>query len=137
RDFYNNGGGQALIVRLYRAPDPASDAAATISVDGLSLEATSPGVWGKKLRVTLDPDVSDEMRTRLELDPDDALFNMTVSNGSVTERFLNLTVKDNARRIDRVLADESNLVRWQGDWPNAAPGLPKLAAAKTKLEALK
>jgi hypothetical protein len=30
-----------------------------------------------------------------------------------TERFLNLTVTDNARRSDRVLTDESQLIRWK------------------------
>ena len=137
RDFYNNGGSQALIVRLYKDPATATDAIATIAVDGMSLAATSPGGWGKKLRVALDPDVSAETRTRLGLGASDALFNMTVTYGGTTERFLNLTVTDNARRIDRVLQDESNLVQWKGAWPGTTPALPKLAVAVTKLAALK
>jgi len=137
RDFYNNGGSQALIVRLYRDPATATDATSTITVDGMALAATSPGGWGKKLRVMLDPDVSAETRTRLGLGANDALFNMSVSYGSSTERFLNLTVTDNARRIDRVLQDESNLLQWKGTWPTTAPALPKLGVAATKLAALK
>ena len=74
RDFYSNGGSQALIVRLYRDPDTATDATAAITVDGLTLAASSPGAWGKKIRVSLDPDVSAEVRTRLGLGANDALF---------------------------------------------------------------
>jgi len=137
RDFYNNGGSQALIVRLYRDPATPGDATSTITVDGMALAASSPGGWGKKVRVSLDPDVSSETRTKLGLGANDALFNMSVSYGSSTERFLNLTVTDNARRIDRVLADESNLVGWKGAWPGTAPTLAKLAAAATALTTLR
>jgi phage tail sheath protein FI len=137
RDFYNNGGSQALIVRLYRDPATATDATSSISVDGLTFAASSPGEWGKKLRVALDPDVSEEVRTRLGLASTDALFNMTVSDGARTERYLNLTVTDNARRVDRVLKSESSLLRWKGSWPSSAPGMAKLQAAATALTALK
>jgi phage tail sheath protein FI len=136
RDFYNNGGSGALIVRLYKDPATATDSTATIKADGLTLAASSPGAWGKSVRVALDPDVSSEVRTQLGLAATDALFNLTVSSGGRTERFLNLTNTDNARRIDRVLLAESNLVRWKGAW--AAPaGMPKLDAAAAKLAALK
>jgi phage tail sheath protein FI len=137
RDFYNNGGSQALIVRLYRDPATPGDAFATVTVDGMALSAASQGAWGKKIRVALDPDVSAETRTKLGLAASDALFNMTVSYGGRTERLLNVTVTDNARRIDRVLQAESTLATWKGAWPGSAPALPKVAAAATALAALK
>jgi len=137
RDFYNNGGSQALIVRLYRDPATATDATSTVTVDGMALAASSPGAWGKKIRAAIDPDVSSEMRTKLGLGAGDALFNMSVSYGGSSERFLNLTVTNNARRIDRVLQAESGLLRWKGAWPSSAPTLTKLAAAATALAALK
>lgn len=134
RDFYLNGGSQAIIVRLYKE-DPATPAKASITVDDLTLAAKSPGAWGKKLRATYDVEVSEEMRARLELSLSDALFNLTVRFGNTAEKFRNLTVTDNARRIDRVLKAESSLVEWKGDWPPTT--LPKLEKAKSERTALK
>jgi phage tail sheath protein FI len=145
RDFYNNGGSQALIVRLYAAPDPAGDANSALNVDTLTLEARSPGEWGRKLRATTDVDVSNEMRQKLNIGANDALFNLSLRYGNVSERFLNLTTADTARRIDRVLESESRLVRWKGNPPTSAvavkaaddaatAGEKKLAAAKTPEE---
>ena len=135
RDFYLNGGSQAIIVRLYKAPANADDAKSRTTVDGLKLVASSPGKWGKKLRATIDVEVPDEMRTRLNLGADDALFNLTIRQGNITERFLNVTLTDNARRADRVLEAGSNLARWDGAI-SPAPNMPKLKAARDKLKAL-
>ncbi len=133
RDFYLNGGGQAIIVRLYAAPDAATDATAKLAVDTLSLEAASPGAWGRKLRVAVDGAVSDDTRLALGLGADDPLFNLTVRYGTTTEKFLNLTYADTARRIDRVLRVQSNLVRWSGTAPDGAIKFTKLADwAKTR-----
>ena len=55
----------------------------------------------------------------------DALFNLTIRYGNTSEKFLNVTVTDNARRIDRVLKAESSLVELT--WPSATP-----TATKTK-----
>jgi phage tail sheath protein FI len=120
RDFYLNGGSQAIIVRLYKFPVISADAKAKLSVDGLEFTAKSPGAWGKKLRVTIDVEVADEVRTRLGLAAADALFNLTIRLGNVSEKFLNVTVTDSARRIDRVLKTESSLVElvWSGTTPN-------------------
>ena len=136
RDFYLNGGSQALIVRIYKDPTPATDATSGLAVDTLTLAASSPGEWGKGLRAELDVDVPDEVRTGLGLGASDPLFNLTVRHGNTSERFLNLSVADNARRIDRVLKAESSLVQWKGDWPGTAPGMPDTVAGKTALDAL-
>src|SRR5262249_28518017 len=110
------------------------DGKGRFTVDDAKLVAQSPGAWGKKLRATIDVETPDEMRTRLGLGPDDALFNLTLRHNGGAERFLNLTVTNNSRRIDRVLKAESNLAQWDGDW--AAPALPKLTTARTKWKAL-
>ncbi|TMJ15763.1 MAG: phage tail sheath family protein [Alphaproteobacteria bacterium] len=136
RDFYVNGGAQALIVRLYADPDAPATAAAALAVDDLALAANSPGIWGRKLRATIDPDVSEEVRTRLGLAATDPLFNLTLRRGNTIEKFLNVSVADNPRRIDRVLAAESNLAIWAGAWPGTAPKLPKLALAVTARDTL-
>jgi phage tail sheath protein FI len=136
RDFYLNGGRQAIVVRLYKDPATAADATASLTVDTLTLAAASPGEWGSKLRASTDVEVPAEMRSRLGLTSNDALFNLTIRHGNASERFVNLTVTDNARRIDRVLKAESSLVVWKGAWPGTAPALTATAAARTAWDAL-
>jgi uncharacterized protein len=137
RDFYMNGGSQAIIVRLYHPkqkqkdgkPEVDSDnkpvyevAKAKLAAGGgtsdaskLSLIAASPGAWGNKLRARIDHNVPAEVANRYGLQNGE-MFNLTVrdTNTGVTESFLNVSVKDSARRVDRVLEDSSNLVRVNG-----------------------
>lgn len=130
RDFFLNGGGQAVVVRLYKNPDTASDATAVVALDGVDFKAKYPGKWGQKLRLSIDVEVSEQVRSKLNLAASDALFNLTVRYGNRSEKFLNLTNNaQSARRIDRVLAAESNLITLA--WPNAAPTLPLTSAAAT------
>src|SRR5579884_700635 len=49
RDFFLNGGNQAIIVRLFD-PDPGTPAA--VNVGNLKFVAATPGQWGVYLRVT-------------------------------------------------------------------------------------
>jgi phage tail sheath protein FI len=127
RDFFQNGGSTALIVRLYKAQDAGTGIAAFDLPSGtpkLTLEATSPGSWGNKLRITVDTNVAAEVKTALGLAAGDDLFNLTVRDagpGGTTEKFLNLTTKVSSRRIDQVLAAESNLLAWKGTYPATAP----------------
>jgi uncharacterized protein len=109
RDFYLNGGSQAIVVRLQK------NAAKAIN-DDLKLEAANAGEWGNKIVVTVDhKGITEDVAKRYGLKEED-LFNLTVyddpPNGSV-EKFLNVSVKEDsgARRLDRVLKEESNLVR--------------------------
>jgi len=123
RDFYLNGGSQAIIVRLYAAQGE-ENGKSKLKVAGLTLEASYPGGWGMNLRATVDTDVSEEVAIRMGLNPsditkpNDQLFNLTVrdtSPGGAVERFLNLTViPKKSRSIDKVLKAESNLVHWDG-----------------------
>ena len=118
RDFFINGGSQAIIVRLYHPEKDGTSSVkerAIISLDGLSLEAIYPGRWGLNLRVSFDVDVSQEVADRMGFSSKESLFNITirdVSPGGITERILNVSVEDGPRRIDKVLADESKLMRW-------------------------
>lgn len=138
RDFYLNGGSQAIIVRLYEYKDPnkTDDARASLAVDDLSLVAKSEGTWGKKLRASIDVEVADEMRTRLGLNAKDALFNLTIRFGNSSEKFFNLTVADTTRRIDRVLKAESSLVELLESKDNILPKVTKVVAAADNLRKL-
>ncbi|MBZ4415584.1 phage tail sheath subtilisin-like domain-containing protein [Myxococcus sp. RHSTA-1-4] len=125
RDFFLNGGGQAIVVRLYRAESGtgAKPGRAGVAVGGLTLEAANEGAWGNNLAVSVETPGSAEVAARMGLTAAD-LFNLTVRDtgaGGATEQHLHLTVKDTARRVDRVLAAESKLVRWAGAWPGTEP----------------
>ena len=109
RDFFLNGGSQALIVRCYR-PDGANAERATMSIDGLDLEAASPGAWGNQLRVRIDHDTRDLLPTEVA----NSLFNLSVKDvGADTfEIFRNVSVTaGHPRRVDTVLGNESQLLR--------------------------
>ena len=105
QQFFQNGGTDALIVRVHNGA-----AAATLTLAaGFNLVAANPGKWGEKLRVRIDHNT----RPPLPTDPPNSLFNLSVRDTAtgVTERFLNLsTDPNNARYVTRVLAQESNLV---------------------------
>jgi uncharacterized protein len=113
RDFFQNGGAQAVIVRLYKkkSGEGVNDFA-KISLTNLDLLAASRGSWANALRVRIDDKVSADIATRYGLLPTD-LFNLTVrhSGTGAMETFLNVTVKESPRRVDRVLANESAMLR--------------------------
>ncbi|HEY9604355.1 MAG TPA: phage tail sheath subtilisin-like domain-containing protein [Allocoleopsis sp.] len=124
QDFFDNGGSQAIIVRLVHHPKEGGDTdkhgatKATLDANGLSLEAASEGSWGNALRVRIDHDVYP--------DADDAanLFNLTVFDEGTNqlEGFRNVSVKmDHPRRIDKVLLNESNLLRVRLPLPTEKP----------------
>ena len=126
RDFYLNGGSQAIIVRLEKNSAKARN-------NDVKLEAASPGTWGNALVYVVDSKgITDDVAARFGIAKND-LFNLTIYDNpgsGVVEQFLNVAVTTDAgsRRLDRVLADESNLVRMQlkndgtPDLPGARPG---------------
>lgn len=140
-DFFRNGGSQAVIVRLFHQPTVGSAAAsgiATFAVDTLNLVAANPGAWGNNLLIAVDykdrtGTVSTEIAAGLGVAATD-LFNLTVtyfsSTGAVSERFVNLTIKDSLRRVDRVLAQGSKFVRVAVDSTGAA-ALPTALPAES------
>ena len=125
RDFYLNGGQQAIIVRLQK------NAGKSKNTD-LKLEAASAGKWGDQMTFTVDTNgITDDVATRYGIAKAD-LFNLTVyedkenpTKGRV-ERSLNVSTGNGAgaRRLDRVLESSSNLVRVQ----KKNDGTPDLAA---------
>jgi phage tail sheath protein FI len=126
RDFFLNGGNQAVIVRLYRG----DAGAATLEPSGLKLVAANPGEWGKRLRATITRPTGPaaaELATRYGLAAD-AFSNLQVREdrpNGLREEIRNLTVVEGPRRVDRVLEQESLLVRV----PLRADGTPDLPAA--------
>jgi hypothetical protein len=115
RDFFNNGGGQAIVVRAFHATGAATAASAQAQADlaPITVNAAGPGTWGNELRVRVD---YDEV-------PEPHLFNLTVAlvrgatakeAGTVLERevFRNLSLRvGHVRRIDRALNASSRLLR--------------------------
>ncbi len=151
RDFFRNGGAQAIIVRAFGLPPPApvvagaappaaapavaaaaaSGAAQLVADAKLTLEAASPGTWGDILRARI---VTAEGETA---PGDPSLFNLSVAlvrtdaNGKVEELselelFRNVSLMDgHPRRVDNVLKAESKLVRAVGFTPvTGAPVKP-------------
>jgi phage tail sheath protein FI len=118
--FFRNGGSQSIVVRLYHpGTDPAK---AKLSVGGMKLEAASEGAWGRNLRAEVDNDVSQDVADALGVAKEN-LFNLTVTDDGtgVTETHRNVTVVRSIRRVDQILEQDSDLVRWDGDFPGTAP----------------
>src|ERR1700693_2702312 len=122
RDFFINGGGQAIIIRLYH-PDPgtlpaaAPKEAAPLDVGDLKFVAKDQGKWGVYLRVSVDNDnISQDVATAMNVNKSD-LFNLTVrdSASGKSERFLNLTVVPSSRAVDKVLTAGSDLISYSGN----------------------
>lgn len=110
RDFFINGGAQAIVVRLYKGA--AGTANAQLAITNLPLQAASAGTWGNQLRVRIDNHVSTDVATLYGLAAAD-LFNVTVRDmaSGAQESFLNVSVKESPRRVDRVLKASSALIR--------------------------
>ncbi len=111
RDFYSNGGSQAIIVRLINS---ATKSVIPLTTNALTLEAASEGGWGNSLSATIDYNTADPANANL--------FNLTVTDGTSTEKFLNLSISSgDPGYVVRVLKGSSNLVRVQGGTVNARP----------------
>jgi hypothetical protein len=125
RDFYLNGGSRAIIVRLFHpSPIPSNNVPAPLAksillANELRLEATNEGSWGNNLRARIDYDVKGEDAANL--------FNLSIrdirDDGTVqVEVFRNVSVSSgHPRQVDRVLENESNLVRANGTLPLTRP----------------
>ena len=135
RAFFLNGGGSAVVVRLYGAPS-GSDGRASLTVGGVRLTAVDPGAWGNALQASVDrDDITADVADRFGVALGD-LFNLVVTGQGTTERFANVTVVEGPRRVDRVLAQQSRLVRTAGtlpaDNPAATPSTGDTPAPRTK-----
>ena len=147
-DFFRNGGGEALVVRMFVAPAPDDDDGdgdggdgadaeipipAAITHGGLTLRAASPGSWGRNLRLRVDHDNRPTdlpwMATFGVAQAD--LFNLTLRDtvSGAEERYVNLTVRESPRRVDRVLGQQSGLMQTTGELPEAVPAAHAPATA--------
>jgi uncharacterized protein len=130
RDFFSNGGSQALIVRVYK-PVAGVASVAPLAAPGLSLVAATPGAWSGRLRVRIDHDT----RTTPAF-PGEAvntLFNLAVKDMGTgqTEMFRNVSFALNhPRSVGKVLLNESTLIRL-GAPVAALPGAHPAIAAGT------
>jgi uncharacterized protein len=137
RDFYLNGGGDALIVRIVHTGDgdDRDAASATLDVDGLELTAAGPGAWGNALTVTVThppPGDAEAVADGQGVEPDD-LFSLTIGGNPVgppPETFLNVTVAEGPRRVDIALAG-SRLVDVTGSLPSDRPAEGDYTVATT------
>ena len=87
---------------------------AQLKVGDLKLEAANEGAWGNKLQASVDHEVKDD---------DQNLFNLSIQVGTSgpTEQFRNVSVDTgSSRRVDKVLKNQSSLVRVQVDGNNKA-----------------
>jgi uncharacterized protein len=133
KDFFLNGGTQAIIVRLLQ-PTPLQ-ARLNLSTDSgggggggqaatpLTLVASSKGTWGNNLRAAVDYDTADPSDTKLfnltvlEMVPDTTVvetkpLTQQAKQAVTIERFLNVSIDDTSPRyLPRVLRDNSQLVR--------------------------
>ncbi|MFE2124236.1 phage tail sheath family protein [Rhodococcus aetherivorans] len=94
------------------APSGIAQLAVGKNADALILRAASPGSWGDALLARVDSHVSAEVAAAYRLTTAD-LFNLKLRLGpqGPLETFLNVTVKESPRRVDRVLLAESSLGR--------------------------
>ena len=119
RDFYLNGGTQAIIVNL-----PGENASqAVLTVDSWTLKAAYPGTWGHNLHARVDHNT----RPLSSEEAANSLFNLFVRDTKTgqIEEFRNVSITSgHPRQVDNVLKNESNLVR--------AEGLPTQVPAKSE-----
>ncbi|HVF91209.1 MAG TPA: phage tail sheath subtilisin-like domain-containing protein [Blastocatellia bacterium] len=96
------------------------------TTNALHLEAASEGGWGNKLRARVNYGTRDP--------GENTLFNISVKDGSTgkIENHLNVSVQaGHPRQVDRVLAQESTLVRATGALPALRPEASAPAATAT------
>ncbi|WP_328617042.1 phage tail sheath subtilisin-like domain-containing protein [Amycolatopsis sp. NBC_00355] len=108
RDYFANGGGQAVVVRVVSATAETAEfhqAGLPTGQTGLVLRAADPGPWADRLRIDVDHDVVDPTST--------TLFNLTVTDPATSkqEAYRNLTTTAGPRFVVDVLAAGSALVR--------------------------
>src|SRR6185369_14768818 len=118
RQFFINGGSQALVVRVAERSGGDAAAAATIDLGGSNvLTAANPGSWGLNLVATVDHDTKDTSDLNLFnltiLDDSKKFLDTDKRGGSGTiETFLNVSRDSNSSRfVTKILSEQSSLVR--------------------------
>jgi uncharacterized protein len=116
RGFFSNGGGVAVVQRVYAASEGGTGLAGA-DVNGLAIVAAGPGGWGNDLWVGIDVEgITEQVADRYNV-PVDQLFNLTVSEGNpknIVERILSVVAgieNPGSRRVDRILERSSRFIR--------------------------
>lgn len=137
RDFFLNGGGQAVIVRVFAPSEGEGDGKATATLAGvdpalgITLTAAYPGEWGNHLIASVDHDTATP-------EPDDELeyFNLTVLDTKTgnEEKFRNVVVGTDdsmhPRYLPGVLANQSGMVRMDPEANASRPVITGETAAE-------
>lgn len=122
RDFFLNGGGQAIIVRLFKSAANAETRANAKVGDAAAawqIVASSPGAWANGLTIKAtfveDSGMGKQVLERFGRKAGE-LFSLSIYDGDPAknpplETISNVTIVDGPRRLDRVLEQESNLIR--------------------------
>jgi uncharacterized protein len=120
RDFYLNGGGSAVVVRV--AKDAAS---ARIDLGPLAVEAVGPGTWANDMTAGVThpgPDEAAAVARAQGLADGGSIFTLWLTRGPETEVFPHVSTAPGPRRVDMVL-QSSNLARVSGPVPDARPAV--------------
>jgi len=117
-DYYRNGGGPALVVRIAREAVTAE-----LALDSLMLAAHGPGAWANRLQARVThPSAAEaaEAAAAQGLSTGDGLFSLELTLDDEVERFVHVSTSDGPRRVDAVLAT-SRLARVKGAVPTDRP----------------
>jgi uncharacterized protein len=105
---------------------------AAFTLHSLTLEAASPGSWASSLRVAISALPPKAPATAV------SAFDLTVTDarpGGRTEKFLDLTTDPNSvRRIDQVLAEQSELLNWSGSPPTGPTDFTDVSTARRAVD---
>lgn len=139
QQFFQNGGSQAIVVRVATRTGAGAAKAAiyTVGVGGVVFEAANVGSWGSNLLITVDLNTKDPINV--------SLFNLTIVDDPNTkndslgrggsgarEIFLNLSVDPaDPRFVTTILAQQSSLLRLVSGLSTAAPAAGSVGAPTT------
>jgi phage tail sheath protein FI len=132
RDFYENGGSLALVVRVVHADASAATITLTGSgspADDLVLEASSAGNWGNRLSAAVNFDTDRALPRTSPASTDEQRFNLAVRyqpragrDEFLVETFGSVSTDPaDPRFLPLVLERESSYVRAQGAMPDVRP----------------
>jgi phage tail sheath protein FI len=120
QQYFRNGGADAIVVRIQRNADSATITLPAGAGAALTLEASSPGEWGTRLRSVVDHDTGDPADTDL--------FNLTVmemdeakQTALVIEVHRNLSIAEVSPRFVTNVLQQSALARVSGAVPAQRP----------------
>jgi phage tail sheath protein FI len=117
RDFFREGGREALVVRVFHGDDRSCRATLSLPTGSgtLELEAANPGSWGRFLRATVDHDTRDPADAELFNLRIEALDRTDPTRVVATENYRDLSCRRGRRRfVRRLLRKRSRLVRVRG-----------------------